>query len=850
MHLLSSRGFTLLLSALSVCTTVDIQAKDVTAARSGKWSAKSTWSSGSIPGEGDKVTIAPGTDVVLDTSPARLDGITINGKLRFADEADVSLSSEWIMIHGELEIGTETRPFTHKATITLTDNIKDEQVMGMGDRGIMLSGGTLNLHGSRTNSWTKLANTAGAGSKTIEVVNAAQWQVGDQIVLASTDYNPRQAEVRRIEAISGNRLTLDQPLKYMHYGEITYGVDERGEIGLLTRNIRIQASEDAAESHFGGHIMAMVTSRMFVEGVELSRMGQHLELARYPIHWHLIGDGKGQYIRNAAIHDTYNRCVTVHGTNNVRVENNVTYNTIGHCFFLEDGVEHGNVFARNLGIQTKCHPSKPCVPTNLAPGRPAAGPSGQTSKEVLLPSDNTASTFWITNPDNTYVDNVAAGSDQIGFWFALPEHPNGAFEGTEVSANTWPRRTNVREFNGNVAHSNFDGMMFDRGPRADNTFSVAGSDYHFAYANPARPDDKPLVTQFSNFTSYKNRNGGLWARGEMHQFSNLKLADNATGFTHAGGMPNSQAFTSRVIDSLFVGETDNIGNPTTPAEIAYGRSLPTEHADYPIRGYEYYDFRNDVFDSTFVNFQPNETREAGAISYLMYTSFGSSSENSVKGLHFVNSQRVTFPPVVLKWASDSGRRGAWSGAAIHDHDGSVGGVPDSYIVIDNGIATDDEACNIRPRWGAAVCKGDYGRLDIAGNFGFGDTPIIDPIMLSRNGRRFEYVNETAIRGGTTVRVETSRKSLSISLREMNKGSFVIFELPGFSTSAGGVEQKSLEALRSTGESAWFHDGKTLWVKLVVDHEAADGPIINVIGNMRAQANVQVGKGGSTALARQ
>ena len=36
--------------------------------------------------------------------------------------------------------------------------------MGMGDRGIMLSGGTLNLHGNRTNTWTKLANTAEAGS--------------------------------------------------------------------------------------------------------------------------------------------------------------------------------------------------------------------------------------------------------------------------------------------------------------------------------------------------------------------------------------------------------------------------------------------------------------------------------------------------------------------------------------------------------------------------------------------------------------------------------------------------------------------------------------------------------------
>ena len=29
--------------------------------------------------------------------------------------------------------------------------------------------------------------------------------------------------------------------KYSHFGEVTYGVDERAEVGLLSRNIRIEA---------------------------------------------------------------------------------------------------------------------------------------------------------------------------------------------------------------------------------------------------------------------------------------------------------------------------------------------------------------------------------------------------------------------------------------------------------------------------------------------------------------------------------------------------------------------------------------------------------------------------------
>src|SRR5690606_3737372 len=209
----------------------------------------------------------------------------------------------------------------------------------------------------------------------------------------------------------------------------------------------------------------MAQSDVKISGVELYRMGQHLQLARYPMHWHLTGDAAGQYIKNSAIHNTYSRCVTVHGTDNVAVENNVTYNTVGHCFFLEDGIETGNRFVRNLGIQTKCHPTLPCEPTNLVLAH--QGTQGQRSPNILIPSDNTASTFWITNPDNIYQGNVAAGSDQIGFWIALPVHPTGQFEGTEVSARTWPRRTRLREFTGNTAHSNFDALMFDRGPNTE-----------------------------------------------------------------------------------------------------------------------------------------------------------------------------------------------------------------------------------------------------------------------------------------------------------------------------------------------------------------------------------------------
>ena len=856
--------------------TVSAQAQE--AVSDGNWSASSTWSGGAVPKAGAIVTLGEGRDVVLDVSPPALNGLTIDGKLSFADNKDLELSSEWIVVRGELAIGTEAKPYTHKATITLTDNVRDENINGMGDRGIMLRGGTLNLHGDRTNAWSKLSKTAEAGSNSIEVLNAAQWKVGDEIVLASTDFDPRQAERRTIAAISGNKITLDKKLDYMHFGKITFGVDERGEVGLLSRNIKVQASADAAQSFFGGHIMALATSKMYVEGVELNRMGQNLTLARYPIHWHLVGDAQGQYIKNASIHDTYNRCVTVHGTNFVHVENNVTYNIVGHCFFLEDGIEHGNEFVHNLAIQIKCHTSKACVPTNLAANgenmesnplnRATYRAASMSGKDTLLPSDNTVAAYWITNPDNTFIDNVAAGSDENGFWLSLPEHPQGAFLGTEIAKNIWPRRTKFREFRNNTAHSNFDGFMFDRNINVENVFGLAGPSY-MPKENPADPNSKSVETLFENLTSYKNRNGGVWARGELHVFKNLKSADNAIGFTSSTGSFGDDLFTSLVVDSLFVGETDNIGNPVTPEEKAYGRSLPKRQIpDYPIHAYEYYDYRHDIVNTTFVNYQDNKQRGSGALTWLLFTGAGVTTENTVKGAKFVNAKPVYFPKIDPRFDSDNRSGSAYRTAAIHDLDGSVGGIPNSYILINDGendsVATDD-TCEIHPTWNASVCAGDIGRIQFSirrpgptrgAGLALKDVPVRSaaparaaaparpaaprqPITLSRNGKDFNITaNQSTVRAGTEIRVTTERPEVAISLSEMAKDSWVVFELPGFANAASGKQQDSIDALRKATETSYFKGPDAVWVKLVIP-TAPEGVGRDQFGPLDTQTSIVV-----------
>ncbi|HEU4650359.1 MAG TPA: hypothetical protein VFS49_02990, partial [Croceibacterium sp.] len=673
-----------------------------------------------------------------------------------------------------------------------------------------------------------------------------------------------------------------------HFGKITFDVDQRGEVAMLTRNIRLQASADAAEAPFyGGHVMAMGASKMFVEGVEFQRMGQNLTLARYPIHWHLVGDAKGQYIRNASIHDTYNRCVTVHGTNDLRVENNVTYNTVGHCFFMEDGIEHGNAFVGNLAIQTKCHPTLDCVPTNLAANgerdsrfadRAAYRELSFHGGNTLLPSDNTAASFWITNPDNSYVDNVAAGSDQVGFWLSIPEHPNGAFLGTDVSRNTWPRRTPLREFRGNTAHSNFDGFLIDRHIDQDNTFGLASIPL-LPLTDPADLESDVMETHFENLTSYKNRNGGLWGRGDLYVYSGLKLADNAIGMTQAAGDIGSLPFSSRLVGALVVGETDNVGNPTTPEEVAYGRSLPKPSIpDFPIRGYEYYDYRDDVVNTTFVNFQDNDRRKTGALSFLLYTSAGLSTGSTIRGAQFVNAKPVYFPKYDSRFDNDNRGGNAYRTLSFRDLDGSVTGIPDSQVLLHDGendsVATDD-TCQVHPSWNASVCTGDIGRLNLSDSRGelpaavdlesrtarfallaslgpnAPDTPLVRaqraalfsrrppqaPIALVRNGKQFRISgDQSTVRAGTEIEVRTERPQVTLSLAEMDQGSWVLFELPGFTQAASGTEQRSMEALRQANETSWFRDGEALWVKLV-----AGAPVRPVIRPTDLQASITVGR---------
>ena len=69
---------------------------------------------------------------------------------------------------------------------------------------------------------------------------------------------------------------------------------------------------------------------------------------------------------------------------------------------------------------------------------------------------------------------------------------------------------------------------------------------------------------------------------------------------------------------------------------------------------------------------------------------------------------------------------------------------------------------------------------------------------------------------------TERPSLSLTLTEMDSGSWVIFELPGFTNAASGTEQSSLDALRTASDTSYYKGKDALWVKVVSNGDGARG----------------------------
>jgi G8 domain len=416
---------------------------DVRSAKSGKWSDPTTWVGKRLPRSGDNVQVRPGHVVTYDlNSEDAVRILHVAGTLKFSHDHSTKLNVGLLKVEpgaeckedgfnchemadapevidgkkseAALEIGTRENPIPAgiNATVRLVyfDGMDTNTLPAL-----MNCGGRMEIHGApMSRTWVKLGATAKAGDDKVILREAVTgWRAGDRIIVTvsresedgGSSYRqsarkPRHVETeeRLIAAIDATTVTLDKPLTYQHLGT---GIT-RSEVANLSRNVII---ESAKPDGVRGHTMYHRDSRGGISYAEFRHLGKEGLLGKYSIHFHLVRDTmRGSGVLGASIWDSYNRWITIHGTDYLLVRDCVGYQSVGHGFFLEDATEQYNLFDRNLAVQAY---------------------RGKRLPKQMLPFDpNDGAGFWWANGRNSFTHNVACENDEYGFRFELVKASN------------------------------------------------------------------------------------------------------------------------------------------------------------------------------------------------------------------------------------------------------------------------------------------------------------------------------------------------------------------------------------------------------------------------------------------
>jgi G8 domain len=405
----------------------------------------------------DLTTIPCGQCFTMDHAGPTLTfrrGLDIQGKLLVPESYRLHVVSPLIVVQGELVILATQKPVdgVEQVVFTLTGEDNEQRFTPInenankclgastcvaGKKAFIVAGGMVDIRGiaKETPTWTLLYDMI--NEDTIVLDNTAtNWAPGAEILITSHTRVWNEHLVRTIESIStvSGKTALQLNETIVRPTTLVEDKNFATEVALLSRNVLIQGGSDPSPWH-GGHFMVHNTpaQRQWVQGVEFRNMGQQGLLGRYPVHFHFCEDSPMSVVSKNTIRQSFQRCIVVHGTNQLRIEENIAFDTKGHCFVLEDGMEVGNEFVRNLGAQTG-------APETIIPDN---GTNGEES-------DNEPATFWVTNPTNSFIENVAAGSESSGYWF----EPYLRGERKHLFPYTEPMKAPLTLFKDNVAHSN------------------------------------------------------------------------------------------------------------------------------------------------------------------------------------------------------------------------------------------------------------------------------------------------------------------------------------------------------------------------------------------------------------
>ncbi|TRY81913.1 hypothetical protein DNTS_013379 [Danionella cerebrum] len=577
--------------------------------------------------------------------------------------------------------------------------------------------------------------------------DVSSWKAGDRIVVASTDYSMHQAEEFMLlpcPQCNRKQVRIQGKPQFSHVGEILDGVDMRAEVALLSRNILIHGEMENScygenwcqffnYDTFGGHIKILGNfTSVHLSQVELKHMGQQQAKGRYPVNYHRCGDvdqrggySEPSYVDSLSIHHCFSRCVGIHATNGLLVKDTIGYNTLGHCFFLEDGIEQRNVFFHNLGLLTR---PGTILPTDRNDSmcteitdRVYKGYTPSAANECKA-----VSSFWITHPNNHLISNSAAGSQDAGIWYVFHNSSTGDSHG--LISETKSELTPLGTFFNNRVHSNFKGGLFiDRKVKSSNATAADPREY-LCLDNSARfrphensdPNKPRVAAIIDTLISFKNNDLGAWIRGGDIIIRNSGFADNGIGLSFAsdGSYPKDEGSSQEVSQSLFVGESKNRG--TNGGQNKYWgiggvdgkmRTLP-RNKTFPIRGFQINDGPVRLLDSTFRAFSSTTDRVTTAVGFSLKNIWQLTPRNNLSSLAFHSS-------VTLR--AFFGRPGEWfeqndldgdKNSIFHDVDGSISSYPDTFVSRADNFLVRHPQCVDVPQWNGVVCSGKYGQVYI------------------------------------------------------------------------------------------------------------------------------------------
>ncbi len=656
-----------------------------------------------------------------------LETITIKsgGTLVFLDQSyPIRVGSIVVESGGTLQIGAKACPIHAPNQVRVFFSGAEGAAKGIDVK----AGATLRMWGRRGNaelgnvSWAHLLKPAGPQrfskenkvaspvldpADTIIVDKALpSWQVGDWIVVAGTDFAPDSADIVSIATITADpvlgatTITTQQPLVNYHFGGTSptcmtgdpycgpssasfndgpsknYGVDERAEVGLLTRAIWLTSitpnpynnktllSPQPAGLHWGGEVLIESGFNVAeIAGVDIGKFGGDRD-GQFPIY--VTGSGNNPpIISSNSIHHSYNKCIALAGLTNATIKDNVCARIVGDMFYLQTGTEQNLSFTHNLGVGAMSNQFALNPAVTLPPYQAWWPGDNQTNDPVnncplpVSPSgyncydgfnvaftDNASNTlkvfqtqpyassgFWITNPANNLRANSIAGcQDQgIGLWYNLISNNGPSDPGT---ANL-PLGTVTN----NRAHGCYYGLNTPAQPP-----STPGANRNGNYA-PQDSQQRDLLAHFDGITVTRNRDFGIWARPSWYVFSNGRMATNRQGasLVSSGGIEGSPpGVWSLITGSVFVGESvnnpgrfgpcpyyadgvtpnPNIDSPVCPETISsavQGNGYPD--AKWNEFGYMFYDGPARVENSRFVNFQVNPTKLLSAYDALYLATY-------------------------------------------------------------------------------------------------------------------------------------------------------------------------------------------------------------------------------------